>query len=244
LSPAEVSYCFIVIVFAYTLRGGTGFGAAIAMPMLALVVPMKILVPAWSVLSVVAGIDILRRDYDKIAWADLMPLMPSCLIGVVLGLAFYKLLDSPTLARGLGVLVVLYGAFSLRASMRPPQEWQVPPKSIARLSGLIGGAVGTTFGALTSLSFATYFDAIRMPVDQFRATMSAALVAMGLVRGLGYFGLGEFSADVWLLLAITLPMTLIGIYLGNRIFAEVSEMRFRRLVSLTLMVSGFALLVK
>jgi len=120
----------------------------------------------------------------------------------------------------------------------------VPPTSIARLSGLIGGAVGTTFGALTSLSFAVYFDAIRMPVDQFRATMSAALVAMGLVRGLGYFGLGEFSADVWLLLAITLPMTLIGIYLGNRLFAEVSEVRFRRLVSLTLIVSGFALLVK
>ena len=74
--------------------------------------------------------------------------------------------------------------------------------------------------------------------------MSAALVAMGLVRGLGYFGLGEFSADVWLLLAITLPMTLIGIYLGNRIFAELEEVKFRRLVSLTLMVSGFALVVK
>jgi uncharacterized membrane protein YfcA len=230
------------MVFAYTLRGGTGFGAAIAMPLLALVVPMKILVPGWSVLNMVAGIDILRREYDKIAWADLMPLMPSCLLGIVLGLAFYKALDSPTLARGLGILVVLYGA--LRASMRPPQEWQVPPKSVARLSGLIGGAVGTTFGALTSLSFAMYFDAIRMPVDQFRATMSAALVAMGLVRGLGYFGLGEFTADVWLLLAITVPMTLIGIYLGNRIFAELEEVKFRRLVSLTLMVSGFALLVK
>jgi len=128
--------------------------------------------------------------------------------------------------------------------MRPPQEWQVPSKSLARLSGLIGGVVGTTFGALTSLSFAVYFDAIHLPADPFRATMSAALVAMGLVRGLGYFGLGEFTAEVWLLLAITVPMTLIGIYLGNRIFAEVSEMRFRRLVSLTLIVSGFALLVK
>jgi len=74
--------------------------------------------------------------------------------------------------------------------------------------------------------------------------MSAALVAMGLVRGLGYFGLGEFAADVWLLLAITLPMTLVGIYLGSRIFAELNEMTFRRLVSVTLIISGFALLVK
>jgi uncharacterized membrane protein YfcA len=54
----------------------------------------------------------------------------------------------------------------------------------------------------------------------------------------------EFTADVWLLLAITLPMTLVGIYLGNRIFAELDEATFRRLVSLTPMVSGFALLLK
>jgi uncharacterized membrane protein YfcA len=90
LSRAEVAYCFIVIVLAYTLRGGTGFGAAIAMPLLALVVRMKVLVPAWSVLSVVAGGTIVRREYDNIAWADLMPLMPSCMLGIVLGLAFTR----------------------------------------------------------------------------------------------------------------------------------------------------------
>src|SRR5262249_20688280 len=118
------------------------------------------------------------------------------------------------------------------------------PTSIARLSGLIGGAGGTPFGALSSPSFAPDFDAIRMPVGQFRANMSAALVAMGLVRGLGYFRVREVRAGLWPVLTITLPMTLIGIYLGNRIFAEVSEVRFRRLVSLTLIVSGFALLVK
>ena len=57
-------------------------------------------------------------------------------------------------------------------------------------------------------------------------------------------GIGEFTADVWLLLVIALPMTLIGIYLGNRIFAELNDMTFRRLVSVTLIISGFALLVK
>src|SRR5262249_62005843 len=84
----------------------------------------KSVAPPWSVLSVVAGIGTLRRDYDKIAWNHLMPLMPGCLLGIVLGLAFYKLFDSPTLTRGLGILVVLYGAFLLRATMQPPQEWQ------------------------------------------------------------------------------------------------------------------------
>ena len=153
-----------MIVVAYSLRGGTGFGAAIAMPLLALVLPMKLLVPAWSVLSVVAGVTILRHDYDKIAWADVKPLMPSCMLGIPLGLAFYKALDSPTLAQGLGILVFLYGVFSRTASFRPAPTWQLPPSTLAKVSGLIGGADGTTFGARTSLSFAVYFDAIHMPI--------------------------------------------------------------------------------
>src|SRR5262249_22544032 len=153
------------------------------MPLLALVVPMKILVPGWSVLSVVAGMDIRRRDYDKIAWADLMPLMPSCLLGIVLGLVFYKLLDSPTLARGLGVLVVLYGAFSLRASMRPPQEWQVPPTSIARLSGLIGGAARKAFCAFSGRFFPVVFYAIGMPVGNLCTTLPARFSAVGALPG-------------------------------------------------------------
>ena len=116
LSALEIVYCFAVIVFAYALRGGTGFGAVLVMPLLALVIPMKALVPVWSILSVVAGASILRHDYRHIAWADFLLLMPTCLLGVAFGLYFYKMFDSPSLARGLGALVVIYGALSLRAS--------------------------------------------------------------------------------------------------------------------------------
>jgi uncharacterized membrane protein YfcA len=128
--------------------------------------------------------------------------------------------------------------------MRPRRDLPLSRKTLARLAGLSGGAVGTTFGALTSLSFAVYFDAIRMPMDQFRATMSAALVAMGLIRGAGYLAIGEFTVHVWLFLAMTVPMALVGIYPGNRFFAAVTEVGFRWLVSLALILSGFALLVK
>ena len=45
LSWLELAYCGVVIVACYALRGSTGFGGAVAMPLLALVVPLKILVP-------------------------------------------------------------------------------------------------------------------------------------------------------------------------------------------------------
>jgi len=87
-----------------------------------------------------------------------------------------------------------------------------------------------------------YFDAIGMPKDYFRATMSA-IVAIAFVRGLGYLAVGGYTLDVLLILAITLPMTLIGILIGERVQAGLSELTFRRLVNVTLIVSGFALLL-
>ena len=51
LSSNHIAYICAVTVFACALRGATGFGAAAAMPLMGLVVPIKVLVPAWTVLS-------------------------------------------------------------------------------------------------------------------------------------------------------------------------------------------------
>jgi uncharacterized membrane protein YfcA len=109
---------------------------------------------------------------------------------------------------------------------------------------VLGGAVGTTFGTMASLFYAIYFDAIRMPKDNFRASMSAVLVALGIVRGLGYLAIDEFNRDVLTTFAIALPMMLIGIFLGDRIHSGLNEMTFRRVVAAALIVSGLALMAK
>jgi uncharacterized membrane protein YfcA len=69
-------------------------------------------------------------------------------------------------------------------------------------------------------------------------------VALGIVRGLGYWAVGEYSRDVLITVAIALPMMLVGIFIGNRIHTGLSELAFRRLVAAALIVSGVALLVK
>ena len=229
--------------FGFSLRGGTGFGAMAAMPLMGLVVPMKILVPAWTVLSLCGSAVILARDHRNIAWDTLLRLLPSSMLGIVFGLFFFKLLDSPTLARGLGIVAVVYGTLSLTASMQPAQDERVSVWTNARLAGLLSGTIGTTFGALASLFIAMHFDAIRMPKEYFRATMSLILVTIGLFRGLGYFAIGEFKGDVLLILLLTLPMALIGIFVGERLQTGMSGVAFGRLVNLTLIISGFALLI-
>jgi len=232
------------MVASYALRGSTGFGAAAAMPLLALVIPLKVLIPAWTLIGLSAGLTLLGRDRAHIAWSDMARLLPSCMLGIAIGLYLFTALDSRTLAQGLGVLILLYGAYSLWLTSRPQTRWQASPRVIAPIAGTLGGAVGTTFGTMASVLFAIYFDVIRMAKESFRASMTAILVALGVVRGLGYWAVGQYNRDVLITTAIALPMMLAGIFVGNRIHTGLSELAFRRLVSGALMVSGAALLAK
>ncbi len=202
------------------------------------------LIPAWTLIGLSAGITLLGRDRKNIAWRDTAALLPGCLIGMLLGLYIFKTLDSRTLARGLGVLVLIYGAHALWGTFRGPTKWNVPPRVAAPVAGLLGGAVGTTFGTMASLFFAIYFDVIRMSKDHFRATLSAILVALGVARGIGYFAIDEFNRDVLLTFAFAVPLMLVGIFIGDRFHTGLSELGFRRVVSVALIVSGLALLAK
>ena len=64
---------------------------------------------------------------------------------------------------------------------------------IASLAGFLGGAVGTAFGTMASIFYAIYFDAIRLAKAHFRATMSATMLTLSVLRGTGYFVVGEFG---------------------------------------------------
>jgi uncharacterized membrane protein YfcA len=246
LSPSylEIAYCCIVIIAAYAVRSSTGFGAAAAMPLLALVVPLKILVPVWTLLGAASSATIVAKDYRHIAVRELLATLPAGLIGIAIGLYIFTALDTRTLARGLGVLVVAYGCYALWTTMRPPARAQPTPKILAPIAGLLGGAVGTTFGTMASIFYAIYFDAIRLAKERFRATMSAMLLTLSAVRGLGYLAVGEFGRDALIAFALAFPMMLIGIVIGDRFHAGMADLTFRRLVPIVLIVSGIALVVK
>ena len=95
-----------------------------------------------------------------------------------------------------------------------------------------------------SVFFAIYYDAIRLSKEHFRATMTAILLTLALVRGVGYWAVGEFTREVMILSAILFPMMLVGIFIGNRFHHGMSELLFRRTVSGALIASGLALLIK
>ena len=243
LSSLQIAYCCVVIVAAYAVRGGTGFGSAAAMPLLALVVPLKVLVPVWTLLGVASSVTIVAHDYRQIAVREMLRTVPAGLIGIAAGLYAFKTLDTRTLTLGLGALVIAYGCWSLWATTQAPRK-PFSSSIIAPVAGFLGGLVGTTFGTMASIFYAIYFDAIHLAKAHFRATMSAMMLTLSVVRGAGYFAVGEFGREALIAFAFAFPLMLLGIFIGNHLHADMPELTFRRAVAILLIVSGAALLVK
>jgi uncharacterized membrane protein YfcA len=229
---------------AYSARGASGFGAAAALPLLALVLPLKVLVPAWSLIAAAAGTALIGSDRRKIAWAEVGRLVPGTLIGIAAGLYVFTLLSVTALTRWVGAFVLAYGAYSLWTTFTARSNAHLPPRLAALIGGIAGGMTGTVVGTMGSTFYAIYFDAIKLGKDNYRATMTAILLTLTAVRGVGYFAVGEFGRDVLLVTAMLFPSMLVGIFIGNRLHHNMSEIMFRRTVACALIASGAALLIK
>lgn len=233
------------MVIAYSARGASGFGAAAALPLLALVIPLKLLVPAWTIIALAAGSALIGSDRNKIAWPELLRLLPGTVIGILVGLYVFTLLSGDALARWVGLFILCYGLYALWTTFRRDGEHARIPETIAAaLGGFAGGMTGTVVGTMGSTFFAIYFDAIRLAKDNYRATMTAILLTLSLLRGTGYWLVGEFTLDVLIVAAILFPMMAVGIFLGNRFHHGMSDTTFRRVVAFALIASGLALLIK
>jgi len=244
LSGFELVYCALVLLLAYGLRGSTGFGGAAGMPLLALVVPIKILVPLWTLLGFTSSLTILGHDRKHIAPRVLLPFVPWCVLGIVIGLYLFKTLDARTVARGLGVLVLMYAAYVFWTMLRPPGATQPVPRVLSPLAAWLSGVVGALFGTMATVFFAMYLDVKGMAKSVFRATMSAMLLTLCIVRGIGYWVVGEFTREVWIAFLAALPLMLIGIWIGDRIHVRLSELAFKRLVCVVLLICGVPLLLR
>src|SRR5207247_9674889 len=94
LSTLELAYCIAVLLFTFALRGSLGFGGAIGLPLLALVIPVKVLAPAWSLIGIASSAAIVGRDRKHVAKRDFLRLLPGCALAVAAVLCFFKPLDA------------------------------------------------------------------------------------------------------------------------------------------------------
>jgi uncharacterized membrane protein YfcA len=242
LSLPELAFFAAVIILSYTIRGSAGFGGVIV-PLLAWIMSLKTVAPMVAFLGLISSLAILRHDLRHVVWRDLWRVMPWCVAGVLGGLYFFKTLDASTLGQALGIFVLVYGAYSLWITFRP-SEIRLPMRAVTPVAGVVGGFVGTIFGSNAGAFFAIYLDLLKYAKTEFRATVAAILLGLGILRVSGYVAVGAYDRDALLACAAALPLMVLGAFLGNRIHANLDQLRFKRFVAMVVIASGVPLVLR
>jgi uncharacterized protein len=245
LGPAELVFAALVLVVAYAVRSSAGFGGqVVAVPLLALVLPLPVMVSAVVVLTVLASFTHWVRDWRHIDWREIVRLLPYTFAGIFAGLYLLQEVEIRVLTRAFGVFVILYGCFALATAARPPR---IPPRwlALARVvMSSLAGFAGAAFGAAAGPLYAMYFGSMRMEKDAFRITITTILTIQAFLRIAGYARLGFYDQEVFVLIAGGVPLVLLGSRLGTWMAGRLDEYRFNVGVAVLLLASGTALLLK
>ena len=243
LSTFQLAWAALIFTAGFAIRNLAGFGA-ILIPALALFLPLTLVVPVVTLIAVLSSIGIAVRHRERIAWADLKPLLPWSLVGVAVGLYLFDRLGDDALVTALGVFVAGFGLWSLIRGDRPSTGPRLPRWLVVPPLATFAAIVGTTFGGLAGPVYGVYLEWLKLDKHAFRASMSAVLVVLGSLRGLGYLALGHFDRGTLVLAALALPCALLGLAIGARMHARATPSGFRRIVAILLVVSGGALLLR
>lgn len=237
---AQLIAAAAVLAVAYFVRGVAGFGSGlIAVPTLALMLPLQTVVPLVVLLDYVASASQGAANRQDIRWREIIPLIPFSVIGVVVALFVMTRSDGELLIRGLGVFVIVFAIYTL-SGYAPKQEHS---RGWAILAGTSGGMIGTLFGTGGPF-YATYFKARGLDKAAFRATFAAIFLLDGAGRLAGYVGSGLFTLQFLVVAAAALPVMAVFLYLGGYAHTRLSQQAFQRAISVLLIVSGIMLLLK
>ena len=187
---------------------------------------------------VVGQVQSLYSVRRAVTWRRAWPFLVGGIIGIPFGVMALRVLDPKTLKIFLGILLVGYTSFMLALRRLPTVNWG--GKAADGLIGFGGGALGGVAGLSGPL--ATIWCGLRgwTPDMQRGVYQPYNLTILGIVL-CAYAVQGILTTQVLGLVIICLPATILGGYLGIRMYGRINERQFRFLVLWLLLASGSVL---
>jgi len=225
------------------VKGAIGLGLpVVVLAALALVMPLREAMAVFVIPGIAAN---LWQATNGPFLPSLLRRMWSFLLAAVVGIAVGVMIMAGTRSNGmaavLGVLLVVYSAFSLAAPRLPE-----PGRREVWLSPLAGASGGVLFGAtgLFIVPGLLYLETLRMPRDRFVQALGLTFITITAALGVSMTSYALISRELALLSALGLVPVFLGLWLGRRMRHRISEEGFRRLFFLALAVSGVYMVIR
>ena len=254
-----VGLAALVIGISKTSVGGF---AAMAVAVFATVLPAKESTAAVLLLLItgdVVGVTRYRRSAD---WGLLRRLLPSVLPGVALGAVFMWAVSDLALRRTIGGLIAAMVLVQVWQRWRSRRVAGEAAAARAEVGAEVGVAVGRAEHPLVAVAAGVAAGFTTMTANAAGAVMTLYLLAMRVekLRFIGtsawFFlivnvskvpfsaGLGLFHAESLRLVAMLVPVVLVGTWLGVLLIRRLSQVTFERVALAGSAVAAVALLVR
>lgn len=229
-----------VLFFSTLVRSALGFGEAlIAVPLLALVIPIQIAVPIAVLVSITVAAIVLIQDWQHVHVRSAGWLVISTFIGIPLGLLLLTHISDSIVKACLGVIIIAFSCYTLfyrrAASLRDDR--------LAWAFGLGAGVLGGAYG-MNGPPLVMYGTLRGWSPQRFRATLQGYFLPASMVSMGGYWLAGLWKADVTRYYLFALPGVLLATFLGRAVHERMKPETFMRYVHLGLLIVAAVLLVQ
>ncbi|HEY7119781.1 MAG TPA: sulfite exporter TauE/SafE family protein [Tepidisphaeraceae bacterium] len=235
-------HVLLVIFLATLIRSAFGFGEAlVAVPLLALRIPVGVAVPLAVLVSVTVAAVIIAQDWRKVHVRSAGWLVLATLVGLPLGLLLLTTADERVIKATLGVIIIAFSIWSLIG--RTPLELTSDHLPALLGCGFVGGVLGGAYG-MNGPPLAVYGALRRWSAQHFRATLQAYFLPASLLGMIGYWLTGLWVPAVTRYYLLSLPLVLIAILIGRAINHRMTGHGFLRCVHAGLVIIGVVLLAQ
>jgi uncharacterized protein len=232
----------LILFFASLIRSAFGFGEAlIAVPLLALFVPLTLAAPLAVLVSITIASIVVIQDRKEIHLRSAIWLVLATVPGIPLGLMLLKSSHQAALKASLAVLIIVFSGYSLLGWKRI--ELRKDSRVWMFLCGVAAGVLGGAYG-MNGPPLAIYGAMRGWSAQRFRATLQAYFLPASLLGMAGYLLAGLWTATVTHYYLLSLPLTVAAVFLGRAINHRLHGNSFHKLVYLGLGIIGLILLVE
>lgn len=235
-------YVLSVVFVATLVRSTFGFGEAlIAVPLLALRIPIEIAAPLAVLFSVTVAAVAVAQDWRKIHVRSAGWMVGATLFGIPLGLLLLTHLNPFYAKSSLGILILLFSIYSLtgHGPAKLKQDSMAGLVACGFFAGILGGAYG-----LNGPPLVVYAAMRRWSAQHFRATLQAYFLPASLITSIGYAVAGLLTRAVTRYYLLSLPPALIAILLGRALNYRLQGDSFLKYVYVGLGAIGVLLLAQ
>ncbi len=232
----------LIVFIATLIRSAFGFGEAlVAVPLLAFCIPLDVAAPLAVLVSItIAGI-VVVQDWKKIHLLSAGWLLLATLFGIPLGLLLLTSSHHRIVKAALGVIIIAFSIYSLIG--RTPLELKRDHRGWLLACGFCAGVLGGAYG-MNGPPLAVYGAMRKWSAQHFRATLQGYFFPASIIGMIGYWLAGLWTAAVTHYYLVSLPITLLGVFLGRVINHRMHGDGFLKYVYLGLVGTGMLLLVQ